>query len=353
MLPVLLVLSLSIRPVYAFSVLISPTSAYITLDGSVIFTSTVSRGFSPYTYRWYLNGSWSGWNDSIAIFNPFSDGCYVIYLEVTDNSNVTVRSNNATVVVYPPIPQANFTYSPTYPHANQSVTFDASASSSGANILIIKNYQWDFGDGTRASGKIVTYSYKFCGTYNVTLNVTNCLDYWDVESKLIVVMLSHGPEANFVETPETPLVMEVVKFDASSSLPGWNGTDWIPILEYRWDFGDGNNTVTSTPIVYHSFSSVGIYYVILTVYAPGATPETDSTTHRKTVTTMPVGGYSVPIKRYTTAKPLTLYLTIIAISTAFFMIFKRRTHGRKNNPRKTRSVRSSITLYGDRTIDRI
>jgi len=100
----------------------------------------------------------------------------------------------------------------------------------------------------------------------------------------------------------------------------------MPIVEYRWDFGDGNKTTTSTPIVYHSFSSPGIYYVTLTVYAPGATPETDSTPHKVTVITTPVGGYSIPIKTYATEKPLTPYLALIAILATVFTMIKRKKH---------------------------
>ncbi len=41
---------------------------------------------------------------------------------------------------------------------------------------------------------------------------------------------------------------------------------------------------------------------------------------------IPVGGYSFPIKGYTTAKPLTLYLPLVAILTAVFTIIKYKTH---------------------------
>jgi len=68
----------------------------------------------------------------------------------------------------------------------------------------------------------------------------------------------HGSEAEFEAIPDTALTGEPIKFDASASLPGWNGTHEMPIAEYRWDFGDGNQTTTSTPTVYHSFSSSGI-----------------------------------------------------------------------------------------------
>ena len=138
----------------------------------------------------------------------------------------------------------------------------------------------------------------------------------------------HGPEAKFEAIPDTALTGESIKFDASASLSGWNGTHTILITEYRWDFADGNQTTTSTPIVYHSFSSSGIYYVTLTVYAPGATPETDSTTKKVTITAIPVGGYSFPINLYTTEKPLAFYLALVAILTTVSTAIKRKTHRR-------------------------
>lgn len=155
------------------------------------------------------------------------------------------------------------------------------------------------------------------------------------DTPITMVLLSppHGPKAEFTATPETTIVGEPVRFDASGSLPGFNGTHEMPITEYQWDFGDGNKTTSSNPIIYNSFSSSGIYYVTLTVYAPGATPETDSTIHKVTVISVPVGGYSLPIKGYITTKPLTPYLAIVAILTAVFTIIKRKTHRRtKRSP---------------------
>lgn len=115
---------------------------------------------------------------------------------------------------------------------------------------------------------------------------------WDfLTFEVTYAVLPHGPEANFTENPERPRVNETVKFDASNSLPGWNGTHNMPIMEYRWDFGDGNKTTASVPIIYHTYKSAGVYIVTLTVYAPGASPETDTVTHGKIVTEIPyVGG---------------------------------------------------------------
>ena len=219
-------------------------------------------------------------------------------------------------------PVASFTWTPSIPKTGDSMTFDASSSTPNGGT--ITEYEWNFGDGEYASGQTVTHAYTNLGIYIVTLNVTDTEGLWNTKQKQIQVVQPHGPEAEVTATPDTASTGESIKFDASASLPGWNGTHDMPIAEYRWGFSDGNETTTHTPIVYHSFSSSGNYYVTLTVYSPGATPETDATTHKVTVFSMPVGGYSVPIKGYTTEKPLTLYLALIGILTVSFTIAKRR-----------------------------
>ena len=140
------------------------------------------------------------------------------------------------------------------------------------------------------------------------------------------VVEPYGPEAVFSAIPQIADAGELVKFDASNSSAGFNGTDEIPINLYCWNFGDGNKTCTSTPIIYHSFSDPALYYVTLEVYAFGAIPNKDSTTTYVAIsqTNPPIGGYSYPIKGYTTTKPLTLYLALIGILAASFTIAKRR-----------------------------
>jgi len=77
----------------------------------------------------------------------------------------------------------------------------------------------------------------------------------------------HSPVASFsVQAPSVPMrAGETLTFNASFSLPSWNGTHAIPITEYRWDFGDGNITSTVGYIIVHTYSLAGTYNVSLTV----------------------------------------------------------------------------------------
>ena len=69
----------------------------------------------------------------------------------------------------PPI--ASFSYYPENPVVNRTITFNASNSTDPDGT--IENYEWDFGDGEKAEGEIVTHSYSSAGNYTVKLTVTD------------------------------------------------------------------------------------------------------------------------------------------------------------------------------------
>jgi len=78
------------------SVSISPLSASIIVGQSVTFTSTVSGGYTPYTYQWHLNGNpVSGATSNTWIFTPTTSGIYYVHLKVTDAKANTAQSGTA------------------------------------------------------------------------------------------------------------------------------------------------------------------------------------------------------------------------------------------------------------------
>jgi len=72
--------------------------------------------------------------------------------------------------------------------------------------------------------------------------------------------LNQPPIANFIYSPEKPVVNQPVTFDASSSYDP-DGK----ITVYEWDFGDGNITNTTEETIKHFYSEAGSYKVTLTV----------------------------------------------------------------------------------------
>jgi len=69
-------------------------------------------------------------------------------------------------------PEASFTYSGPL-LVGKAVTFDASSSNDECDDGTIVDYDWDFGDGTKGRGRIVTHIFTSEGTYNVKLTVTD------------------------------------------------------------------------------------------------------------------------------------------------------------------------------------
>jgi PKD repeat protein len=113
------------------------------------------------------------------------------------------------MVIAPPV--AEFTWTPTVPATNETVTFNASASTPNGGI--ITSYAWDFdGDGVvdkTVNETITTWQYDAVGSYNVTLNVTDSEGEWDTVTHVVEVVkgprvpLFVYPSVNTVEFNET------------------------------------------------------------------------------------------------------------------------------------------------------
>jgi len=65
---------------------------------------------------------------------------------------------------------------------------------------------------------------------------------------------------NFSHSPEPPYVSKKIDFDASACYGKYSN-----ISNYSWDFGDENTTVLIAPLVTHTYTTAGDFYVTLTV----------------------------------------------------------------------------------------
>ena len=154
----------------------------------------------------------------------------------------------------PPVP--DFTMSPSAPTQDQFVTFNAS--STFESVLV--DYDWDYGDGSGGSGKIVQHSYDDFGQYVVTLTVTDDMGLKASRPKIITVGQGIAPNAAFVFSPTEPVAGETVFFNASTSTAAAGRS----IVSYSWNFGTSTGT-KSGKIVTKVFTAPGTYTVVLTV----------------------------------------------------------------------------------------
>jgi len=138
---------------------------------------------------------------------------------------------------------------------------------------------------------------------------------------------SRSPVASFTIKPAPPYYAPfTLTLNASTSLPGFNGTHNKPIKSYAWNFGDGNVTTRTTPIVTHTYSSNGTYIVTLNVTDYSGLFDTTSIT----VMTGPYKGEQGPLGEqgiagadaplyYVTAS---LALSIISICLAAYTAYR-------------------------------
>ena len=165
-------------------------------------------------------------------------------------------------VILPTNPQliANFAFEPAAPRVFDTVSFNASSTTNGGVACgQACTYQWNFGDGTTASGIFATHQYRSVGAFPVTLTVTDARGAQTSTVKPVNVGAGAPPEVAFTFSPTAPEPGRNIFFNASTSkaAPG------RVLVEYFWDFGDG--TTATGVSVSHSYAAEGDYVVTLKV----------------------------------------------------------------------------------------
>ena len=155
------------------------------------------------------------------------------------------------------VPTASFTFTPASPTAFEDVIF--TSTSTAAPGSAIATTSWNFGDGTSASGPVVTHRFA-SGAYTVTLTVTDTNGFSVSSLQTVNVGTGNVPTAFFTISPSTGnMTNQPIFFNASSSTPGTGRR----IVRYDWDFGTG--ATASGVLVSKSFDQAGSFNVTLTV----------------------------------------------------------------------------------------
>lgn len=214
----------------------------------VIFTNTTSGASSAVTYSWdFGNGNRSSLKDPAAVFADAK--MYTITLTVTDSNKSS--SATQTVMVYPK-PPVDLSASVQKGCSPLSVSFTCN------NTPGIKDYFWDFGDGTTQSGTTgsITHTYTAAQQPPVSLTVTDghgCQS--TVLRKDVITVLPTLVSSFTAEKMVLCTLADPAKFINNSTGPG--------ILSYKWDFGDGSISNNAQPS--HVFTVSGTYAVSLIV----------------------------------------------------------------------------------------
>lgn len=144
-------------------------------------------------------------------------------------------------------PRAVLTATPMEIQQGEGVTFDARGSDAIEGI--ITEFQWDFGDGTKATTIAGFTSHQFLesGQFNVRLTVTN--DQGGTDSSSVMVRVNGAPVLN-LSIPSDVRSGDIVLLDASETMDPEGGE-----LDFKWDLdflsdsdgdGDPRNDIDST-----------------------------------------------------------------------------------------------------------
>ena len=181
-------------------------------------------------------------------------------LTASNPEGVVIRLTPPGVILPPPgAPTASFTVTPTPVQMNVQATFDASASTPGANATSL-TYAWTFGDGATATGRTVTHAFTTVGTFVVTLTVTNDRGLSASATQSITVAASPSPTGDFVVSPVPQVAGDPVTFNATGVRPSAGRT----IVSYNWNFGDNTGNASGV-VVTHIFPTAGTFVTVLTV----------------------------------------------------------------------------------------
>ncbi|WP_255192120.1 PKD domain-containing protein [Natronobeatus ordinarius] len=210
-------------------------------------------------YRWWFGDGETAETDGPSVQHTYEEaGTYTVSF-ATDGA----RDYTEIVVSEPQSPTAAFDWEPDQPTAGQTVTFDASDSTSPNGE--IERYRWLFeggGYGDWQTESTTTYTFETAGMHVVGLEVEDEADQRDsYATEAFQIEEPQSPTAAFEWTPPQPIAGQAVTFDASDSTSP-NGE----IERYRWLFegggyGDWQTESTTT----HTFETAGMHVVGLEV----------------------------------------------------------------------------------------
>lgn len=230
--------------------LVTGKNEVIVFDG----TSSSDADGSIISYKWDFGDGNFG-EGPIVRYKYSNSGNFDASLTVTDNT--TLNNNSSTikigvVVNENPVPVINAVKSAC---VNEVVKFDGTASkTSGGEI---KNYAWDFGDGSKASGAVIEHPFRNAGVYNVTLVVDDGLNLgtslsetsFQIKVNTLPVVKAGKDVVSCIHTEIT--------FDAGLSFDP-DGDE----LFFKWNFGDGNSLEGKE--VKYQYSKTGNYEAVVT-----------------------------------------------------------------------------------------
>ncbi|WP_345168600.1 PKD domain-containing protein [Nibribacter koreensis] len=234
--------------------------------------------YNPLAWKWHFGDGTTSTDQNPSHTFP-KPGTYTVSLVTTKSNGNDCDSQDSTYIEVEVHnnPQSEFTYSTVC--SNEATQFtDASQVTTGE---IIKEWHWDFGDGTKSREQNPKHPFTTPGTYTVKLmTVTQALCVNEVQKTVVIYA---PPQAKF-SAPATCDQKEMVFQDQSTVALG-------SITKWAWDFGDGS-AVSTIASPKHIYPAPGTYLVKLKVTSDKGC--VDSTQLSVTVNQQPTAEFSLP-----------------------------------------------------------
>jgi len=219
-----------------------------------------------------IPSSISGSQGSTCTLSGSTAGSYSV--TVTGTSGAQVHTATISVTVTTAGPTARFSYSPAVPKVNDSVLFDASASSD-TNPTATLQARWDWeGDGTWdtsfSSTLTAQHVFNAVGTYMVKLEIQDSSGFSAMQSQGVLVIDLQGNGAGAPpgygltdltkQQPHAPIaIIGNAGFTAASGVRSGTGTAADPYIISDW-FIDGNSYASTQAMLW--IESTDAYVVI-------------------------------------------------------------------------------------------
>ncbi|MFN3198797.1 MAG: PKD domain-containing protein [Bradymonadia bacterium] len=247
-----------------------PGGPYLGLEGEEI-TLNGGNSSAPEEEDFIASIEWDMDNDGVyellgevVSFTPMDNGMITGTMRVTDGQGATTTTNVDVLVndISPvAVPGGPYETSQGLP-----VEFDATGSfSTNPQADPLTAVEWDFGDGETVSGGLellqVSHRYLQQRNYNVLLTVSD-----EDNSTTVVVpvaIIDVGPVIAGVEAPVDAFEIREWPFEVEA----FQGSPDDPILEYRWDWGDGSPIDSGPELIAtsHAWRDAGTYTVTVQI----------------------------------------------------------------------------------------
>jgi len=234
--------SIPIEVIPDFDNIIDTTSLAVCSGQSIAVSGQAASGANGvFNYQWQQSKDGIAWTDLL--------GQTGVNLNLTPLTTIYFRR---TVIVTPCIKYSNPVYVFVRPAVGNFLMSDSLGncfpfSITFTNLVLpSSSTTWSFGDGAFDAGDEVTHTYHTTGTFEVKMSAQYPGGCRFEAIKNVVI---NGPKGNLKYDHDKICANIPVRFEVSA----------VSVDSVRWNFGDGQSTVTVDKFIYHLYGQPGNY----------------------------------------------------------------------------------------------